>query len=120
LEVGSQDTRIYLRDWRARKLMAILSGHRQSVFSLDFSPDGKTLASGSSDRTVKLWNVALRREVATLPLGGDSERGDERIRYVGFSPDGDTLAACTQQGTLKVWRAPSWEEVRLVEAAKSQ
>jgi WD40 repeat protein len=44
----------------------MLEGHSNLVFSVAFSPDGKYLASGSGDNTVKLWSVESQREVTTL------------------------------------------------------
>ena len=52
---------------------------------MNFSPDGKTLASGGSDHMVRLWDVASGREIAALK----SPRGVQRV---SFSPDGKTLA----------------------------
>ena len=43
-----------------------LEGHTDDVQSIAFSPDGGTLASGSSDDTIKLWDVATGRELRTL------------------------------------------------------
>jgi WD40 repeat protein len=43
-----------------------LEGHSSSVFSVAFSPDGKTLASASGDKTIKLWNLQTQKEIATL------------------------------------------------------
>src|SRR5437016_6129232 len=53
---------------------ATFEGHQAVVTSVAFSPDGRFLASGSGDRTVKLWDVAARREVATL--GGHAQEVD--------------------------------------------
>ena len=81
-----------------RSLGQSIPYHQDSIGALDFSPDGKTLASGSGDHTVKLWNIALRREVASFQLDGP-------IILVIFSPDGNTLAAVPDHGTVRLFRA---------------
>jgi WD40 repeat protein len=47
-----------VREFKPYKVKDFEKGHREGVFSVAFSPDGKTIASGSSDRTIKIWNVA--------------------------------------------------------------
>ena len=69
--------------------LATLEGHTQFVRELAMSPDGTTLASGSGDSTIKLWDTKTYEEMATL-RGSDSE-----IWSVAFSPDGSMLAAGT-------------------------
>jgi WD40 repeat protein len=65
-----------------------------------FSPGGKLLASGGSDRTVRIWNASPaddKREVHTL------KGHDASVRAVAFSPDGKTLASAGEDNTIKLW-----------------
>ncbi len=71
---------------------------RNRVRSAAWSPDGKTLAVASDDRSVRLWDVATGQHRASLPGHQGSAWG------VAFSPDGMTLASCSQDGTVKLWR----------------
>jgi len=64
-----------------------------------FFPDGRLLASGSDDRTVRVWDVETGTEVRLF--GGQMFSG--RIRGVAVSPDGERLAAGTSDGKVKNW-----------------
>lgn len=77
--------------------LVIQAGHSDTVNSVAFGPDGKTLASGSSDYTIKLWDVESGRELRTL-TGHSSD-----VMSVAFSPDGKTLASGSSDNTIMLW-----------------
>ena len=74
-----------------------LTGHTDRVQSVAFSPEGKTLASGSNDDTVRLWDVATRRPIATLTGHTDD------VMAIAFSPNGETLASASVDNTVRLW-----------------
>jgi WD40 repeat protein len=84
--------------WDARSGAEVLTlkGHTGWVRSASFSPDGRTLAAAGLDRTVKLWEVATGKEVATF-------RGHPLFGLMSYSPDGRTLAVVGSDNTVQFW-----------------
>jgi WD40 repeat protein/predicted Zn-dependent protease len=85
-------------------------GHIEFVSSVAFSPDGKRLASGSSDKTVKVWNVQTGQDILTFK-GHTSP-----VLSVAFSPNGRRLVSCSgddrhSPGEVKVWDAQTGREL---------
>ncbi|MFB2839764.1 WD40 repeat domain-containing protein [Floridanema evergladense] len=73
-----------------------LSSHQEPVYSVSWSPDGQTLATGSADNTVKLWN---KQGKLLQTLNGHQNE----VRSVSWSPDGQTLATGSWDNTVKLW-----------------
>ena len=82
-------------------------GHTDWVYSLAFSPDGKTLASGSSDNTIILWDVTTRQ-----PMGQPLNGYLAAVFSLAFSPDGKTLASDSSENIIILWdvNPKSWIE----------
>ena len=74
------------------------TGHGYYVAGMAFSPDGKTLASASYDKTVKIWDTATGSEVLSLPHS-------DSVYTVAFSPDGLYTASGGWDGTVHIWDA---------------
>ncbi|KAI1328464.1 WD40-repeat-containing domain protein [Xylariaceae sp. FL0255] len=90
------DKNVQLRNAITGKLDHIFKGHENTVAAIAFSPNGKFLASGSSDRTVRLWDV--------IAGGSRVLRGHtSTVLGVAFSADGRLIASGSQDKTVRLW-----------------
>ncbi len=86
LAVGGVDKNIYLiriSDW---SIIRVFAGHTGSITTLDFSPDGKLIVSGSRDKSVKMWNVLTGELIAN-----NNTDFNQGIYQVKFAPDGTQI-----------------------------
>jgi WD40 repeat protein len=97
--------RIDLWDVKTRALARQLHGHIALVSFMALSPDGRTLATASCDRSIKLWDTGTGRELRTLC------RETGWMYALAFSPDGNTLATGGLDAVLRLWEASSKEAV---------
>lgn len=76
-------------------------GHSQAVNSLSISPDGRLVASGSYDQTVRLWCLGSGKELKKI--NGHTSG----VLSVAFSPDGKLLASGSLDKTIRIWNLES-------------
>ena len=84
---------------------------RSTVWSVGFDPSGKKLVSGSSDKTVRVWDATTGEPIGS-PLAGHSER----VNCVVFSPNGKVIASCSGEGymrdnSVRLWDASTGEPI---------
>jgi len=87
------------------KVIKTLEGHQGSIRSLAVSADGHTLVSGSTDGTVKVWDLRTRRLQHTL-IGHT-----DLVRTVAISPDGKIIASGSWDNTIKLWTLQPQTEI---------
>jgi hypothetical protein len=91
--------------WRlSRREVAPLGRHDAPVRRIELSPDGRTLASASNDRTVRIWDLARGECRSVLP-------GRYSVAAAAFSPDGHTLASAGVSRTIRLWDPVTGQEL---------
>ena len=85
-------------DIASRVIRHTFHGHEQDIYSLDFARNGRHIASGSGDRTVRVWDIESGQNVLTLSI-------EDGVTTVAISPDGKLVAAGSLDKSVRVWDA---------------
>jgi WD40 repeat protein len=94
------------RDTNWTAVQTVITGHTDAVKSLSFSPDGTRIATGSTDRTVRLWDAATGQPVGKPLLGHTSW-----VSSVSFSPDGMRIVSGSGDMTVRLWDVATWQPI---------
>lgn len=97
---------IWIYDVQTGQELDLLTGHTDPVRCIAFSPDGQTLASGSCDNTIRLWNTSSGNHIGAL-------RGHSaQVFSIAFSPDSQMLVSSSRDKTVRLWSMNYRREIR--------
>jgi glucose repression regulatory protein TUP1 len=83
-------------DIATRTIKNQFTGHEQDIYSLDFARNGRIIASGSGDRSVRLWDLESNQQVLHLSI-------EDGVTTVAISPDNRFVAAGSLDKSVRVW-----------------
>ena len=110
---------IWIYDVVTGEELDLYTEHTQAVSSVVFSPDGNILASGSSGKTVRLWNANTGEHLRKLE-GHQEGVYSSAIGSVVFSPDGNILASGSSDKTVRLWNANTGEHLQTYDVSSSE
>lgn len=86
----------------------VLKGHTDPIYAVAVSPDGKLIATGSFDKSIKLWDATTGQELRTLSGKGGHQN---QILTVAFSPNNNLIASGGSDNVVKVWERSAFKAV---------
>jgi WD40 repeat protein len=110
--VGYSDHKIRVFEANTGRLLCELSGHENSVFSLQYSLDGKKLYSAGRDARLRVWQSSDYRlhEMVNAHLYA--------INHLSFSPSGKYLATCSMDKSIKLWETGPLKLIKVIDKAR--
>lgn len=111
--VGFSDNTIRIYDLQSDKLKKEISAHKNSVFTLRYTPDFKYLLSGSRDAHLKFWDTENDYQ-----LKEDIVAHMYTINHIDFDPQGNYFVSCSMDKSIKVWDAHQWKLLKVIDKAR--
>lgn len=111
---GKTSAEIKVWDRQANLQRGLLEGHTSKVFAAVFSPNGKSIATGSADQTIRLWDIETLQEQRVLRGHTDA------ISALAWSSDGKVLASASWDRTVKLWNVSSGELMSTLAASEEE
>ena len=93
---------VHCADDTKLETIATLKGHKEAVYGVAFTPDGKFLVTTSGEPSVKVYNIATGKEIKSF---GGPNGHKQLVLSVAMSPDGTRLLTGCADGTVHVWSA---------------
>jgi len=113
LAIGYSDNFIRIYDLDKMKLLHEIEAHKNSVFAIRYSPDGRYLLSGSRDAHLKIWNVfagySMKLSIVAHMFA---------INHIDFSADGKHFVTCSMDKSIKVWDAKTFKLLKVIDKAR--
>lgn len=106
------DNFLRLIETNTGKQIKEIRGHRSKIASVVFSPNGKTIATGSLDRDIKIWDATTYRELRTITGHGDF------VYSVAFTADGKRLLSGSFDRTARIWDVETGKELSQLKGHK--
>lgn len=127
---GSLDTVVRIWDTSTGQLVERLRGHKDSVYSVAFSPDGTSLLSGSLDRTLRVWDLVGPKRAAQNAKGGQVITGNaacshtlsghkDYVLSVGLTPDGQWVVSGSKDRSIQFWNVASEQAHLMLQGHKN-
>lgn len=113
IAVGMSDWSIRVLDSITLEELNVLKGHKNSVFSVSYSPEGEFLYSAGRDASIKMWSVS-----SGYKLLNEIPAHMYTINDLSFSPDGRFFATGSMDKSLKIWSSEDQKLLKVVDKAR--
>lgn len=112
IAAASSDFTIKIFHSQTFELLSVLIGHQNSVFTLQFSVDGKTLLTGSRDATIRQWDIATFQEINVVKAHLFA------INSLVFHPSENLFATASMDKSIKIWDGESLALLKVIDKAR--